>query len=107
VPGLVPPGARELLRKTALVKPKHERAISSDPEPNASAGGPVQPLAGSRLVGIREAARLLSLSVASARRLVTDGHLPVVRLTRRLLIDVRDLERVIDRAKVRSHWTPL
>jgi hypothetical protein len=87
------------------VKPKPGRALSHHPDQKASASGLPQPVAAPRLVGIREAATILHLSVASIRRLVIDGRLPVVRLNRRLLIDVHDLGRLIDRAKERSHWT--
>lgn len=53
-----------------------------------------------RLITLAEAAELLGLSVASIRRLVWAGRLPVVRLTRRIQIDMRDLERLVDRSKV-------
>ena len=55
-----------------------------------------------RLVSLAEAAELLGLSVASIRRLVRAGTLPAVRLTRRLRIDVRDIERVVEQAKDRT-----
>jgi hypothetical protein len=44
------------------------------------------------------------MSAASVRRLVWAGKLPVVRLTRRIQIDVRDLERLLEQAKDRSAW---
>jgi len=87
------------------VKPKQERALSPPPGKKPSASGPPHPVAAPRLVGVREAAAILNISVAAVRRLVVDGRLPVVRLNRRLLIDVRDLDHLIDRAKARSHWT--
>jgi excisionase family DNA binding protein len=52
-----------------------------------------------RLVSVAEAAEVLGLSVASIRRLVRTGTLPAVRLTRRLRIDVRDLDRLVEQAK--------
>jgi excisionase family DNA binding protein len=54
------------------------------------------------LVSLAEAAEVLGLSVASIRRLVRAGTLPAVRLTRRLRIDVRDLERAVEQAKDRT-----
>jgi len=33
------------------------------------------------------------------RRLILTGKLPIVRLTRRLQIDVRDLDRLVERGK--------
>ena len=49
-----------------------------------------------------EAAAYLSLSPWSVRELTWKGTLPVVRLTRRLLFDLRDLDRLIDGAKAKS-----
>ena len=57
-----------------------------------------------RLVTLVEAAEVLHVSVASVRRLVWSGKLPVVKLTRRLLVDVRDLDRLIEGAKERVGW---
>jgi excisionase family DNA binding protein len=54
-----------------------------------------------RLLSLEEAAGLLGLSVHSLRRLVWDGTLPAIRLTRRVQVDLRDLERLIERAKSR------
>ena len=42
---------------------------------------------------------MLGLSVASVRRLIWDGKLRAVRLTRRVQVDVRDLDRLVDTAK--------
>ena len=56
---------------------------------------------GQRLIGLQEAARLLGLSVGSVRRLIWQGRLPVVRLTRRIQVDLRDVERLIEQAKDR------
>jgi len=50
---------------------------------------------------VGKAATILGLSVASVRRLIWTGKLPVLRLTRRLQVDVRDLERLIEQAKDR------
>lgn len=52
-----------------------------------------------RLVTLPEAASYLSLSPWSVRTLVDNGTLPVVKLTRRLLFDQRDLDRLIERSK--------
>ena len=56
---------------------------------------------GRRLLSLDEAATLLGLSVRSLRRLIWDGTLPAIRLTRRVQVDLRDLERLIERAKSR------
>ena len=55
-----------------------------------------------RLLGVREAALYLSLSHWTVRQLVWDGQLPAVRIGRRLLFDVRDLDALIDRSKRRE-----
>lgn len=67
--------------------------------PGVPEKGPLAP--GRRLFSLDEAAGLLGLSVHSLRRLVWDGTLPAVRLTRRVQVDLRDLERLIERVKGR------
>jgi len=57
-----------------------------------------------RLVSLAEAAATLSISIATARRLVRSGRLPVVRLSRRLLLDTRDLDILISGSKERVGW---
>ena len=52
-----------------------------------------------RLLTLEEAAAYLALSTWTVRDLVWQGRLPVVRLTRRLHFDRRDLDRLIDHAK--------
>jgi len=54
-----------------------------------------------RLLSLNEAATVLGLSKVSIRRLIWRAELPVVRITRRLQVDVRDLERLIEQAKDR------
>ena len=54
---------------------------------------------GRRLVSLQEAAGVLGVSIATLRRLIWAGKLPIVRLTRRLQIDVRDLDRLIQQGK--------
>ena len=60
------------------------------------------PRAGRRLLTLPEVAEVLGLSPYSVRRLIWTGKLPRVRLTRRIQIDLRDLERLIERTKDRS-----
>jgi excisionase family DNA binding protein len=55
-----------------------------------------------RLISLAEAALVLGVSVASVRRLVWQGRLPVVRLTRRIQVDLRDVERLIEQAKLKA-----
>ena len=54
-----------------------------------------------RLLTLKEAAAVLGTSSATLRRLIWTGKLPAVRLTRRIQVDLRDLERLIDAAKDR------
>jgi excisionase family DNA binding protein len=72
------------------------------PKSNAEARPEQRPTPSRRLVSLAEAAEVLGLSVASIRRLVRAGTLPAVRLTRRLRIDVRDLDRLVEQAKDRT-----
>jgi hypothetical protein len=44
------------------------------------------------------------MSLGSARRLVWGGKLHAVKLTRRVLVDLRDLDRLIEEAKDRRSW---
>jgi excisionase family DNA binding protein len=64
--------------------------------PSGRAAGPNR-----RLITLAEAADLLGMSTVSVRRLIWAGKLPVVRLTRRIQIDARDLERLVDQSKSR------
>src|SRR5437879_345913 len=51
-----------------------------------------QPGPGRRLVSLQEAAGMLGVSVATLRRLIWAGELSVVRLTRRIQVDLLDLD---------------
>jgi len=86
------------------MKTKSPTGLPQEAAPNSSAGGQPQRLAARRLITLREAADVLSLSVASVRRLVWTGRLRFVRLNRRLRIDVRDLDRLIEDAKAQPAW---
>ena len=55
-----------------------------------------------RLFSVREAGRYLSLSHWTVREMVWRGELPEVRIGRRLLVDVRDLDELIQRSKRRE-----
>jgi len=52
-----------------------------------------------RLLTLTEAAAALGVSTASIRRLVWSGRLPAVRILRRIQIDARDLDRLIEQSK--------
>ena len=52
-----------------------------------------------RLLSLPETAAYLGLSPWTIRELTWKGRLPVVRITRKLLFDLRDLDALIDREK--------
>ena len=52
-----------------------------------------------RLVSLKDAAAVLGVSTASVRRLIWGRRLPAVRILRRIQLDVRDLERLIEQCK--------
>jgi len=55
-----------------------------------------------RLLGLKEAAIVLGTSPATIRRLIRSGTLSAVRLSRRIQVDTRDLDRLIEQTKERS-----
>jgi excisionase family DNA binding protein len=57
-----------------------------------------------RLLPIQQVAEVLGVSRASVRRLLAAGQLPVVQFNRRLLVDAKDLDAFIERAKNRQQW---
>ena len=52
-----------------------------------------------RLLSRKEAAQFLGLGVSTVDKLVAQGKLVPVRLNRRVLFDLSDLEKIIERAK--------
>lgn len=74
------------------------RAAVRLPRRQADAQSAASP-SGRRLLTLPEASVYLGLSPWTVRELTYKGTLPVVRLTRKLLFDLRDLERVIEHAK--------
>jgi Helix-turn-helix domain len=57
------------------------------------------PSAPRRLLSLADTASYLGMTPWSVRTLVSNGTLPVVKLTRRLLFDQRDLDKLIERSK--------
>jgi excisionase family DNA binding protein len=72
------------------------------PSPSSRSGHAIGP--SRRLISLAEAAELLGMSIPSVRRLIWSGKLHVVKLNRRVLVDLRDLDRLIDQAKDRASW---
>ena len=52
-----------------------------------------------RLLSLNEAATVLGLSTVTIRRLIWAKKIPSVRILRRVRIDIRDLDRFIERSK--------
>jgi len=85
--------------------PDHHRITdASQPPPRAPRPPDQQSGLHRRLISLRDAAAILGLSVASVRRLIWSGRLHAVKLTRRVLVDLRDVDRLIEQSKVRGFW---
>ncbi len=59
-----------------------------------------RPAQTSRLLTLEGAATYLSRTVPAVRHLIAQGKLPTVRIDGRICLDVRDLDRAIEDAKV-------
>ncbi len=73
--------------------------MTARPEGNRAPGSQPGP---SRLVTLAEAASYLATTVWAIRNLLWDGSLPYVKLGRRFLVDVRDLDRLVEGLKQRE-----
>ena len=83
------------------VQPKPCQFDDEDHRPNPGVPPKISPGQTRRLLSLNEAATLLGVSTASIRRLMWSGKLPSVRILRRIQIDIRDLDRFIERSKER------
>ena len=63
-----------------------------------------QPKLTKRLYSLPEAAEYLGRSLWSVRRLIWSGGLPSVRTSRRVHVDVQDMDAFIDQNKVREEF---
>jgi len=70
-------------------------AVAAKLEPRIASAKPIQP----RLLTVKQAGEYLGCSEASVYHQVSEGKLPVVRRDRRVFLDVRDLDRMIDACK--------
>jgi excisionase family DNA binding protein len=85
--------------------PDHHRITDAgQPTPSAPPPSDQRSSPRRRLISLRDAADMLGLSVASVRRLIGSGQLHAVKLNRRVLVDVRDVDRLIEEAKDRRGW---
>ena len=72
-------------------------AVKVRAESSQGAGGPaIRP----RLLTVDQAATCLGRTKTSVQHLISDGAIPVVRHDRRVFLDVGDLDRWIDSAKM-------
>ena len=58
-----------------------------------------------RLLTVREAAQYIGRTESAVRELVWNGKLPHIRTDRRVMFDIRDLDRWIDIKRVDSNPT--
>jgi excisionase family DNA binding protein len=56
-----------------------------------------------RLLSVEEAGEYLGRSAWAVRHLIRSGSIPEVRLDRRVFIDIRDLDALIERNKRREN----
>jgi excisionase family DNA binding protein len=70
----------------------------------SSSDGPRPSASQVRLLSLRDAATYLSLSHWTLRELIWRGELACVKVGRRILVDVRDLENFIERNKQTESW---
>jgi len=54
-----------------------------------------------RLLSYREASAYLGISVSNLKRLIKRGELPVIKVGRRTLLDIYDLDEYIEKRRVR------
>jgi excisionase family DNA binding protein len=72
-------------------------AVAMKLEPRVAAARPIQP----RLLSVRQASKYLGCSEPSIYHQIKDGKLIVVRRDRRVFLDVKDLDRMIEECKQR------
>ena len=58
-----------------------------------------------RLLSVRETARYIGRTETAVREMTWNGKLPHIRADRRVLFDIRDLDRWIDQNRVESNQT--
>ncbi len=75
-------------------------SIASSPAPVADLSKP----AGCRLLSLKAAGDYLSISFWAVRTLIWNGQLASVRMGRRVLVDVRDLDAWIEKNKERLEY---
>jgi hypothetical protein len=66
--------------------------------PSGRRNGPVP----RRLLNLKDAAEYLGRSEWALRELIWKGRIPVVRIDRRIQLDLKDLDALIDASKVRE-----
>jgi excisionase family DNA binding protein len=71
-----------------------EKVVTKQEERQCRNGAPAR-----RLLSVEEAAACLGRSPAAIRHMIESGKLPAVRIDRRVAVDIRDLERLIEASK--------
>jgi excisionase family DNA binding protein len=71
-----------------------EKLVAKQEERQCRNGAPAR-----RLLSVEEAAAYLGRSPAAIRHMIESGKLPAVRIDRRVAVDIRDLDRLIEASK--------
>lgn len=82
------------------MKPPHPPSTPAEPSSTLAEAGP-------RLLTLPQAARYLGLSPWTVWELIWRGVLPRVRLSRKILLDQRDLDAAIEASKAPVDGDPL
>ena len=84
---LIKESVREVLREEEFSKPQRSKEPSSVK--------PLQTPSKKLAVKLSEAAEIVSLSIPTLRRMISNGSLKVSRKTRHVLIPMEELERIM------------
>jgi excisionase family DNA binding protein len=71
-----------------------EKLVAKQEEHQCRNGPPAR-----RLLSVKEAAAYLGRSLAAIQHMIESGKLPAVRIDRRVAVDIRDLDRLIEASK--------
>jgi excisionase family DNA binding protein len=86
---LIKESVREVLREEEFSKPQRSK------EPSLVKVKPLQTPSKKLAVKLSEAAEIVSLSIPTLRRMISNGSLKVSRKTRHVLIPMEELERIM------------
>jgi excisionase family DNA binding protein len=96
------PEANRRVQPMAIPEDSRPKEIRTGPHIPSRTGGQLPSKLTKRLYSIQEAADYLALSTWTVRELIWQGKLPHVRLGRRILLDLQDLDALIAHHKLRQ-----